>query len=82
MAYSLFGEDQVISFLFYNIEEADNDQQGQAGNEDAHAINEEGNNQSINQVYCLYVRHGYQVARARGSCIKRKTIKNYVQIII
>ena len=33
-------------------------------------------NQSINQSSLLsYVRHGCPVARARGSCLKRKTIK-------
>ena len=34
------------------------------------------NDQSINQSSLLsYVRHGCPLARARGSCLKRKTIK-------
>ena len=30
--------------------------------------------QSIDQVYCQYMMHGYPVARATGSCLKRMTI--------
>ena len=39
---------------------------------------DDDDDQSINQVQSSllsYVRHGCPVARARGSCLKRKTIK-------